>query len=323
LDRPVKGPGDSDPASRTGSGGRAQRWRRLGTVVRPDGQPLANATVPTPLVLNENRHRLYYGALDPGMVSRVEYLEIDPAQPTRGLSTPTAPVLDVGADGYFDDNGVVPAAFVAGAHELLFYYIGFQKHSKIPYTMLTGLAASRDGGDTFSRVLTTPLLERSPTEPFFRTAPWLLPTAEGWRMWYIGGGAWLKEGGRLLPTYSLRTMASTKADSWPGEGESCLVPLADEIGFGRPSVVLEEGIYRMWYSIRRRQGYRLGYAESADGVSWQRRDELLELGQPQVGFDDEMTCYPAVVRRGNDLLLYYCGNGYGRSGIGVAVLERD
>lgn len=101
------------------------------------------------------------------------------------------------------------------------------------------------------------------------------------------------------------------------------MPAREEIGFGRPCVLHAGDLYRMWYSIRTRSGYRLGYAESDDGERWRRLDERLDLGTPLPGFDDEMTCYSAVVRRGEDLLLFYNGNGYGRRGIGVAVLERE
>ena len=34
-----------------------------------------------------------------------------------------------------------------------------------------------------------------------------------------------------------------------------------------------------------------------------------------------MTCYPSVVRVGTRAYLFYNGNGFGQSGIGVAILE--
>ena len=39
------------------------------------------------------------------------------------------------------------------------------------------------------------------------------------------------------------------------------------------------------------------------------------------GWDSEMVCYPHVfVHEGRKVMLY-CGNGYGRSGFGMAVME--
>jgi len=48
--------------------------------------------------------------------------------------------------------------------------------------------------------------------------------------------------------------------------------------FARPCVFKEDGVYKMFYSYRSvenyrsdpMQGYRLGYAESSDGVHWIR-----------------------------------------------------
>jgi len=300
-----------------------QRWRKLGQVLQPDGTALERCMLPTPQRRDNGSLRLYFGAPDLEMVSRVSFVDVDPQAPTRAVTGTAAPVLDIGEPGHFDDNGVIPGALIERAADTLLFYVGFQRQSKIPYTMLTGLAISTDGGSTFHRAIETPILERSSQEPFFRTASHLLPAGEGWRMWYIGGGGWLEAGGRQLPTYSLRTMVSTSVMDWPSHGEVCLAPIGDEIGFGRPYVLHEGGLYRMWYSIRRRQGYRLGYAESADGVRWRRLDDRLDLGAPLPGFDDQMTCYSAVVRLDGRLLMFYNGNGYGRTGIGVAVLEDD
>lgn len=254
------------------------------------------------------------------MVSRIECVDIDLGRPTVALTEPVR-ILDVGAPGHFDDNGVVPSAVVHEAGAVNLVYVGFQKQTKIPYTILAGLAVSRDGGSTFERALTTPILERSPGESFFRTAPAILAAPGGLRMWYIGGSGWIKEGERLLPTYSLRTLSSPDVRVWPASGDVCLTPVGSEIGFGRPSVLHEEGRHRMWYSIRRRQGYLLGYAESLDGKHWQRMDDELDMGPPLVDFDDEMVCYSAVIRHEGNLLMFYNGNGYGRAGIAVAILE--
>ena len=40
-------------------------------------------------------------------------------------------------------------------------------------------------------------------------------------------------------------------------------------------------------------------------------------------WDSEMQAYPAVFDRGGRRYLLYNGNGYGRSGVGYAVSERE
>jgi hypothetical protein len=85
----------------------------------------------------------------------------------------------------------------------------------------------------------------------------------------------------------------------------------------------------MWYCYRDRIGYRtdpsrsyrIGYAESGDGVSWVRKDEEAGIGLSEEGWDSKMVEYPSVYEFRGTRHLLYNGNGFGESGIGHAVLE--
>ena len=84
--------------------------------------------------------------------------------------------------------------------------------------------------------------------------------------------------------------------------------------------------YRMWYSRRdllnfrtdAKQGYRGGYAESEDGITWERRDNEFGLEPSSSGWDSETIAYPYCLRIDDRLLMFYNGNGFGRSGFGYA-----
>jgi hypothetical protein len=52
-------------------------------------------------------------------------------------------------------------------------------------------------------------------------------------------------------------------------------------------------------------------------------DREIGLDRSVEGWDDSMTCYPAMFRFGNKLWLLYNGNGYGFTGLGVATWEGD
>jgi len=81
------------------------------------------------------------------------------------------------------------------------------------------------------------------------------------------------------------------------------------------------GKYHMWYVYRGTQ-YRIGYAYSVDGVSWQRCDELAGIGVSEHGWDSSAICYPHVIECDDHLLMFYCGNEYGKDGLGVAKLTK-
>jgi predicted GH43/DUF377 family glycosyl hydrolase len=90
-----------------------------------------------------------------------------------------------------------------------------------------------------------------------------------------------------------------------------------EYAFGRPCVVYDAGLYRMWYSYRG-AAYRIGYAESTDGIAWTRKDTDNVIGVSETGWDSDMVTYPHVFKLDDRWQMLYNGNGYGRTGIGLA-----
>ena len=89
-------------------------------------------------------------------------------------------------------------------------------------------------------------------------------------------------------------------------------------------VLRDDGLWRMWYSHRGTEyPYRIGYAESRDGLRWTRRDALAGIDISESGWDSEITAYPFVFDHDGNRYMLYAGNGYGREGMGLAVLEQD
>ena len=84
-------------------------------------------------------------------------------------------------------------------------------------------------------------------------------------------------------------------------------------------MIHEDGRWKMWFA-HKGEAYRLGYAESDDGLNWDRNDERLNIKLGPDGFDSEMMEYGAVVTHGEKRFLFYNGNNYGADGIAVAEL---
>jgi hypothetical protein len=80
----------------------------------------------------------------------------------------------------------------------------------------------------------------------------------------------------------------------------------------------------MWYCYAvGHGGYRIGYAESDDGINWQRKDDKVGIDVSDEGWDSEMVAYPYVFEHDGEKYMLYNGNGYGETGFGYAVLEED
>jgi len=274
-------------------------------------------------MLNERTLRIYSAFLDSNKVGRVGFVDLDPSNPLRILRVSERPVLDVGAEGTFDDSGVTPMCILPHMNKLYLYYTGWQLSVRVRYHLFTGLAISENGGETFTRYSQVPVLDRSDGEMLLRTAPNVRHDGQLWQMWYVGGERWIAHGNKRVPTYNMRFAESVDGLAWPKQSRVCLdLASEDEFGFGRPFVLRKYGQYQMWYSIRSlSKGYRLGYAESADGLRWIRKDDLVGINVSPSGWDSEMICFACVQPTRYGTYMFYNGNNYGETGFGAAVLE--
>jgi hypothetical protein len=282
--------------------------------------------LPTPIMHDPDTVRVYVSFCDERMVGRPGYVDLCAHDITRVLRVCPDPLLDVGVPGSFDDNGVVALSIVPVEPRVLYmYYVGFELGMKIRYRLFTGLAISKDEGETFERISRAPILDRSSDELFFRCGPHVFRENGRFRMWYVAGSEWTRIGDKDMPVYDLRYAESADGIHWPAYGEQCMaVTDPDEHGFGRPWIVHDERGYRMYYSVRRRSlaAYRLGYAESADGLRWERQDDRLGLDVSASGWDSHAIMYSAILNVGERTYAFYNGNEFGRDGFGVAVLEQ-
>lgn len=304
-------------------------WEKHGVVWQPSGElwwARRYATCPTPYLRKDGVLRLFIQCRDEKNVGRIGYVDVDPENPLRVIRISEEPVLGCGAPGTFDDNGVFQTTVLRMPDgRLLMYYVGFELCHNIRYRLLTGLAVSYDDGDSFQRLTTTPVLERSPDELYFRCGSFVLPRSDGGvRMWYVAGSAWETIDGKSMPVYDIRYIESPDGMTWPRTGRIVLhVDLAREHGFGRPFVLADAEGYRMFYSIRGRfpRAYHLGYAQSPDGINWTRKDEEMNLRASENGWDSEAVEYSAIVESGGRTFCFYNGNDFGATGFGLAELR--
>jgi len=301
-------------------------WIKKGLIYTPEGKvewAKHSALQPTPFVLNKGQLRIYAGFRDNGGVSRIGFVDVDLDDPSRILNVSSSPVLDIGQPGTFDDNGVVPAAIVRRNRSLYLYYAGYHLEHRIRFTVFGGLAISEDGGNSFHRYSKAPILDRTDKELFFRVVHSVLFEDGVWKIWYGAGSEWIAGHKKQLPVYDIRYLESPDGINFGDEGQICIkMKDKDEHRVGRPYVVKDDGTYKMFYSVgTKSKRYRLGYAESNDGVNWERKDGDTGLDVSSSGWDSEMVAYPSVVQHKQRTYLFYNGNNMGQTGFGYAVLE--
>jgi predicted GH43/DUF377 family glycosyl hydrolase len=279
---------------------------------------------PTVLAIGTNEVRVFFASRSARQESHIGFLEIElngrEAEYRIG-KVAKAPVLSPGPIGTFDEHGVFPSSVVPKGGKYYLYYIGWNRGEEPPlFYSSIGLAVSDDGVH-FDRYSSAPLLARSEHDPCLVTAPYVFRDQEKWRMLYVSGIKWERDTkGKLKSFYHLKYAESCDPFNWVRSGKVAVDLGQGETNIARPTVLkLTDGNYRMWFSYLHVSigAYRMGYAESADGYNWVRKDHLVGIGIDG-GKASTMICYPCVFPLNNALYMLYNGNDYGREGFGIA-----
>jgi hypothetical protein len=303
------------------------KWKKLGQIITPEkvnrDWMVTHAMDPTVDHIEGDLFRFYFCGRNTENQSLIGYVDIDLKNPTKILKSPVEPILGLGSLGAFDDNGVTASCIVNHEGKKFLYYIGWKPRSTTRFGLMTGLAISEDGGENFYRYSKAPILNLTDREPYaILTAPYVLKDEKDWKMWYVSCEGWIHAD---LPTYNIKLATSRDGIQWTQDGVVCLdFKDKEETAIARPCVQKDNGIYRMWLSYKTlSQTYRIGYAESDDGINWERMDDKVGITTSAEGWDSEMIEYPYVFEHKGIKYMAYNGNGYGVNGAGLAVLESD
>jgi hypothetical protein len=288
----------------------------------------SHAQVPTVDACAPDRLRIYFSSRDAGNRSRIGMLEVDARDPQRVLYVHPEPVLDLGPPGSFDDSGVMPSWIVRRDGLVYLYYIGWNVRNTVPYHNSVGLAVSEDGVH-FRRLREGPIMDRNADEPYFCATTCVVRDGDRWRNWYLSCTEWLALEGGMEPRYHLKYAESPDGVYWDRKGVVAIdYKSPSEGGIVRASVLRQPAGWRMWYCYRSHldyrtesgSSYRIGYAESPDGLAWTRLDEESGIDTSPGQWDGFMLAYPHVIENGGRLQMFYNGDGFGRTGFGYAEL---
>lgn len=299
------------------------KWNKLGRVFETDkNHPwmLSHAANPVTQHLHDDVFRLYFSCRDAESRSHIGSAEVDLKPPFRVLRIAEKPLLAPGEVGTFDDSGVSLSCIKQIKGTQYLYYLGWNLGVTVPWRNAIGLAVYDPGTASFQRFSRAPLLDRHDVDPYSISYPFVLEDEGIYRMWYGSNLRWGKEQKDMA--HLIKYAESDDAIRWKREGIIALnFKNEREYAMSRPCVIKEDGLYKMWYSYRG-QSYRIGYAESEDGIEWVRRDEDVGIDVSESGWDSQSVEYPFVFDHKGERYMLYNGNDYGKSGIGLAVLDR-
>ena len=296
-------------------------WKKIGNIFNE-----CHAQVPVIDTTNDGFWRVYYSTRVEGK-SVPMYFDVIAGEPEKIIYNHLTPILELGEYGTFDQAGIMPTDIItleSGVKYL--YYIGWTNRLDVPYHNTIGLAISNNGGKTFKKFSTGPILGTSHREPGFVGTISVMKNGNKWLGWYLSCIKWEKINNKLESFYNIKLALSNNGIDWEPTGHICIPLKENEGGLSQASVIKENNIFKMWFSYRgflnyrnnKKNSYRIGYAESIDGKSWERK-EGPELNISPEGWDSEMVCYPYIFTYNKNKYMFYNGNGFGKTGIGYAI----
>ena len=314
------------------------RWHKRGRVFDPaasSGLPWMHSFAQAPATLVfDDFVRVYFSCRPPAdangrFVSHAAFVDLSRRNLFTQLAVSPQPVMPLGGRGTFDEFGTYPTSVVRNGDEVRAYYGGWTRCVSVPFDVAIGLAISRDGGATFEKQGTGPVLAADLHEPFVISGPKIRRFEGRWHLWYIAGTKWIPHDPRPEPVYRIRMATSDDGLHWHRHGRELVPPRieADECQ-ASPDVICVNGKYHMFFCYRHslgyrghEKGYRIGYASSTDLTTWTRDDGKAGIDVSDEGWDAEMISYPHVFELDGKTFMFYLGNQVGRHGFGLAELE--
>jgi predicted GH43/DUF377 family glycosyl hydrolase len=304
-----------------------QRWKKSGLLFDPQDKipGITHAAVPVALALNSSTQRIFFSGRDSQNRSLPFFFDLN-MEDLSVSNIQQDPVLPLGNLGTFDDSGVMPSCVVQVHGKYYLYYIGWNLGVTVPFRNSIGRAVSTDGLN-FKKEFEGPVLDRNETEPHFSASCSVRYESGIWKAWYLNCVKWELENNKPKHSYHIKYAESNDGIHWERNGIIAIdFKNKFEYAISVPRVFKKENGYVMWYSYRGSadsENYKIGFAESRDGINWTRKDEWVNLPSGPLNWDREMQCYPCIVNYKHKLYMLYNGNGYGKTGIGIAELENQ
>lgn len=298
------------------------KWKKLGQLYffRPT-HPKLNSHAANPLAVHlaDDIYRVFFSSRDINNKSSVSFVDVD-IEKRKIIFENTTPVFQHGAEDAFFSHGVSIGNCYRVGNTQYILFMGWQVRDKDHWRGDIGRLRLENKEKLFLDPQ-GPFMKSDDSDPVSLSYPWVMEDDGLFKMWYGSTITWDAGNGEML--HVIKYATSTDGGRWEKHGTAIPYELGIAQAFSRPTVLKDGNGYHMWYSYRPGDGtlYRIGYAGSEDGVTW-KRYENSGIDVSGQGWDSEMICYPFVLDHKGTIYMLYNGNGFGKTGFGLAVLEQ-
>ncbi|KPL11699.1 MAG: hypothetical protein AMS23_07385 [Bacteroides sp. SM1_62] len=224
---------------------------------------------PTVIIVNDTCHMWYAGASDQIAV------QIGYATSTDGINWKkyeNNPVIQLGNAGSWEETWVYMPCVIYNESTFHMWYSGStgDPSDYIPWKEEIGYASSSDG-KSWTKHSSNPVFKVNTTgkwDDYEISGPTVLFHNDMFHMWYTGAAA-------ASPLYHIGYATSADGISWQRNNSNpLLTPFGWEIPRNQdPHVIFIDSTYQMWYSGGGIFAWKICYATSADGITWEKHPD--------------------------------------------------
>ena len=302
-------------------------WYSIGNIFDPRDYPrspylASHAANPVAIHIGGDRYRIFYSGRDKFNRSSVGGFDFDLAE-LKVTDIFFEPFAIFGPPGSYYSHGIGLGCSYIARGRIFLLFMGWHVPS------LAGHWRGEIGKIELQPNLLTmrvseggPMLGIGPENPISVSYPWTIHNPQGGiQMWYGSTLTWDAGNGEMVHT--LQRSDSDDGVSWTKTASFIPPQLGSMQAFSRPTVIQDsEGHQEMYFSFRGKPPgkYKIGYAVSRDfGDSWSVNPAAVTFDSPLGEWESEMQEYPFVFSHEGQQFMLYNGNGYGATGVGLAI----
>jgi hypothetical protein len=294
-------------------------WVRVGWIEPPIGLGewcTSHLSLPFCIPKNATEYRVYFSSRDSDQRSHVGWVDLD-INSDHALKTNFGkkPLVCPGKAGTFDEHGVSGSYFEVINKRLRIWNFGWQRLQGKAWSNAIGLVENSID-DTESTSNNTLIIKSNEFETNGLAYPYLVSLNSTQHMFY--GTFDLLGIPSLNEPYSfIAKRAKIGHDFKLSDRSPMITHTIGKSAQSRPCIIRDGGGFRAWISVKG-EGYEICSAYSQDLRSWHWSDEGYDLRPNGLNEESREVCYSHVVDFKDSRLMFYNGDGFGKSGIGIA-----
>lgn len=296
------------------------KFNRLGRIFDPqqfqvNGEILSHAANPVVIKIDRNLVRIFFNSRDKNQRSSIYSFDfdLDSLRPIPD-SLKVQFMLD-SSDSYFKDGVSLGSHFQLDGVS----WIGFMGWINPTFKHWYGtigkfqLNANLD----FESIDKKPWFDLDNQDQTSLSYPAVYTSKNTMHVWYGTTLTW--DGGNGEMIHILKEKVSKDYVRFESTNRVVEWKMGESQAFSRPSILKIHDHFLMAYSVRgNATKYRIGFGLIEDNSSMVK--QICTFSTSLSKWESEMVEYPYLVSHGDSVFMFYNGNGYGKSGIGLAQL---